>query len=181
MVNEVSGSRHRCHGSHRRSPVLRSRGPPGWRRMNPLHPDRPTPQAPLARIVSERIGPAIRRETIPLDVRAWEAPGEPVPVAEAATAPFEPFAIGTPWGRPWGTTWFALAGTVPDRWAGELVEARVDLGFATTPGFQSEGLVWARAPSGTWVPRRGLHPLNHSFVVADPAKGGEELSVLVEA
>ena len=59
-----------------------------------------------------------------------------------AAAPYEPFAIGTPWGPPWGTTWFRVHGEVPAEWAGRRVEAVFDLGFVGDwPGNQAEALV----------------------------------------
>jgi len=62
--------------------------------------------ARIARFVDERIAPAIYPTTRPLDLAVWEVPDEPVPFAEAVGQPFEPFAVGRPWGKPWGTTWF---------------------------------------------------------------------------
>ncbi len=84
---------------------------------------------------------------MPADVVQWQAPGEPVPFAEAAAAEYAPIAPGTPWGRPWGTTWFRVTGEVPSGWAeiaGTRPELVVDLGFtATQPGFQCEALAWS--------------------------------------
>ncbi len=71
----------------------------------------------IERFVRERLAPAVYRARQPLDIRAWEAPGEPVTFAEAQDAAYRPFAIGTPWGRAWGTTWFAVSGRSPPRGA----------------------------------------------------------------
>lgn len=140
-------------------------------------------EARLSRVMNERVRPALRAARLPLAVEAWEVPGEPVPVDEALAGTYAPFAVGSPWGRPWGTTWFRMTGEVPAAWAGRRVEAVVNLGFRNAPGFQAEGLLWGPAPdgSGTWIPRRGLHPFNHDLAVADPAEGGERVDLLVEA
>ena len=128
-----------------------------------------------------RLKPAIVGQRAVLDVTAWHAPGEPVPVNEAVAQPFEPFPIGGMWGAPWGTTWFRMSGEVPPEWAGARVEVCIDLAFSGSPGFQSEGTVWHRRGGGEWVPMRGIHPYNHEWVVAEPAAGGELFDVLVEA
>jgi alpha-mannosidase len=145
-----------------------------------VHDDRSMVEARLVRVVNEKIRPALRSARAPLSVEAWEVDGEPVPVADALAATYTPFAVGSMFGRPWGTTWFRMHGTVPAEWAGRRVEAAINLGFSNSPGFQSEGLLWAER-DGTWGPVRGLHPFNHDVAVADPAAGGEAVSYLVEA
>ena len=153
-----------------------------------MHDDRAVVEARLRRVMDERVRPALRRARLPLTVEAWDVPGEPVPVTDALAATYRPFQVGEAWGRPWGTTWFRLGGAVPDEWAGERVEAVVNLGFTNAPGFQAEGLLWgpARLDDGTadpdrWIPRRGLHPFNHDIAVGDPARGGEIVELLIEA
>jgi len=155
----------------------------GWRYVPDVHDDRSIVEARLDRVVRERIRPALVADRSPLTVEAWEVPGEPVPVTDALAATYVPFAVGGAWGRPWGTTWFRMAGQVPPEWAGRRVEASINLAFTNSPGFQAEGLLWGERPdgSGTWVPKRGLHPFNHDVAVADPAVGGETVSYLVEA
>ncbi|WP_185057166.1 alpha-mannosidase [Thermocatellispora tengchongensis] len=141
-----------------------------------MHDDRALVEARLARALRERIRPAVYARSVPLTVAAWHAPGEPVPFAEAAGQEYAPTAAGEPWGPPWGTTWFRLTGTVPAEWAGETVEAVVDLGFdADRPGFQCEGLAYT--PDG--APVKGLNPRNAWLPVA--ARPGEPYEVLVEA
>ena len=146
-----------------------------------MHDDRQLIEARIERIVGERLRPAVRGPARDLEVLAWEVPGEPVGVEEALAADFVPFAIGSPFARPWGTTWFRMRGTVPDDWAGDHVQLDVHLGFTEGPGFSSEGLIWQPDRTGTWVPRRGLHPRNHHVTVARPARGGETVDLLVEA
>jgi alpha-mannosidase len=160
----------------------RSRGHDGG-----MHDDGATVAARLARVLTERILPAERSRRSPLTVGAWAVPGEPVAVAEALDADYEPCVVASPWGPPWGTTWFRVEGAVPPGWVGRRVEACLDLGFGPATGFGAEGLIWApdgpEGPGGDrcWLPRRGLHPRNHEVLVADPALGGERFSVLVEA
>jgi len=137
--------------------------------------------ARIARFVSERLTPALYRESAPLAVDAWEVKDEPVPFAEAVGQQFEPVAIGTRWGAPWGTTWFHLTGTVPASWAAHTaagfdgrVEVVVDLGFLSgLPGFQAEGLVFA--PDGRII--KAIEPFNNHVPVAVGPGGSIDLYV----
>ncbi|MFG2753275.1 alpha-mannosidase [Streptomyces xanthophaeus] len=143
-----------------------------------MHDDRSITEHRLRRVLRERITPAVRSRSVPLAVERWEAPGEPVPVAEGLAAPYRPCAAGDPWGPAWGTTWFKVTGTVPADWAGRTVEAVLDLGFdRMMPGFQCEGLVH-RADGGEV---KGLNPYNDWVRVADRAEGGERVEWYVEA
>lgn len=138
----------------------------------------------IDRFVRERLAPAVYRARHPLDISAWEAPGEPVTFAEAAAAEYRPFAVGTPWGRAWGTTWFAVSGEIPAAWrdadgalpAGTVAELVIDLGFtAGQSGFQCEALVWNRQGA----PIKGVSPFNNATSAALDADG--RVDVLVEA
>ncbi|MFG1701167.1 alpha-mannosidase [Nonomuraea sp. NPDC049309] len=143
-----------------------------------MHDDRTLVEARLKRVLTERIRPAIYPESVPLEVGVWHAPGEPVPVAEGLAAPREPIAVGTPWGPPWGTSWFTVTGTVPEEWQGRIVEAVLDLGFNPEKiGFQCEGLVYR--PDGT--PVKSLNPRTQWVRIANPAQGGEEVCLHIEA
>ncbi|MGW2395684.1 alpha-mannosidase [Kitasatospora sp. NPDC001664] len=143
-----------------------------------MHDDRSLVEARLKRVLEERVRPAVYPESVPLTAGIWTAPDEPVPVAEGIAAPRTPVAAGDRWGAPWGTSWLTVSGTVPAEWAGRTVEALIDLGFdANMPGFQCEGLVYR--PDGT--PVKGLNPRNQWVRIADPAAGGEEVLLHVEA
>ncbi|SDU99181.1 alpha-mannosidase [Microlunatus sagamiharensis] len=137
----------------------------------------------LARFRHERVVPALYRERVPLEVTAWQAPGEPVPFDEAARQEFMPFEVGTAYGPPWATTWFRATGTVPEGWdsrEGTAVEVVVDLGFSDTePGFQAEGLVWTA--DGTVI--KAVEPMNQAVPLpaSSPARQGSAVEVLVEA
>ncbi|MFD9725303.1 alpha-mannosidase [Streptomyces sp. NPDC059072] len=143
-----------------------------------MHDDRGITEHRLRRVLGERIKPAVRSHRVPLTVERWDAPGEPVPVAEGLAAPYGPCAPGDAWGPAWGTTWFKVTGTVPAEWAGRTVEAVLDLGFdRMMPGFQCEGLVH-RADGGEI---KGLNPYSDWVRVADRAVGGERVEWYVEA
>lgn len=119
-----------------------------------MHDDRQLIEERLQRALRERIRPAIYGAAVPLDIKVWHAPGEPVSPAEALKASYEPAEIGLPWGPAWGTAWFHFSGQVPAEWAGREIEAVIDLGFSGGPGFSAEGLV--HTTKG--VPLKGLHP-----------------------
>ena len=143
-----------------------------------MHDDRRTVEDRLRRVLHERIRPAVHRTREALTVERWDAPGEPVPVAEGLAAPYRPAKTGERWGPAWGTTWFRVTGRVPREWAGRTVEAVLDLGFdRNMPGFQCEGLVYR--PDGEAV--KGLHPRNDWLRIADAADGGEDVELYVEA
>ncbi|MFK0124531.1 alpha-mannosidase [Streptomyces nigra] len=143
-----------------------------------MHDERRRIEERVERVHTQRIKPAIYAATVPFEVEAWQAPGEPVPFEEAVAAPYTPFATGTPWGPPWGTTWFRMRGRVPAEWAGRRVEAVIDLGFVGDwPGNQAEGLV--HLADGR--PLKAVNPLNQYVPIGNPAAGGEDVHYLVEA
>jgi len=143
-----------------------------------MHDDHRLIESRLERVLDERIRPAVHPAAVPLDVGIWNAPGEPVPVAEGLSAPRTPIAAGDAWGAPWGTSWITVSGTVPREWAGSTVEALIDLGFDDNmPGFQCEGLVYR--PDGS--PVKGLNPRNDWVRIGSPVVGGEKVLLHVEA
>ncbi|MGQ7294934.1 alpha-mannosidase [Quadrisphaera sp. KR29] len=149
-----------------------------------MHDDSRLVEMRVERFTRERLVPALHRRRHRLTTTRWEAPGEPVPFAEAAAQEFTPFTIGpagTPWGKPWGTTWFRLTGAVPAGFGddpGVRVEVDVDLGYlAVQPGFQAEATAYR--PDGTVV--KGLHPRNRYLPLAQVTTGGGEVDVLLEA
>jgi alpha-mannosidase len=148
-----------------------------------MHDDRVLTEQRLERVLRERIRPAVHgaalaSEAVPLEVGAWHIPGEPVPPAEGLAAEYQPFAVGTAWGRPWGTTWFSCRGQVPAEWAGRDVAAVIDLGFSGGwPGFSAEGLIYL--PNG--CPVRGLHPYQRSVRLDQLAPSAGAVQFFVEA
>ncbi|MFF2848280.1 alpha-mannosidase [Streptomyces sp. NPDC058001] len=143
-----------------------------------MHDDRLLVEGRLERAMRQFVRPAQYAERVPLTLTVWHAPGEPVPVADALSAGYEPFTTGTEWGSPWSTSWFRLDGTVPDAWAGRTVEVVVDPGFTGEgPGFQAEGMLY----DASGVPIKGIHPRNRHLTVGSPARGGEPVALLLEA
>jgi alpha-mannosidase len=143
-----------------------------------MHNDRAVTEKRLARVLGERIRPAVHARSVPLQVEIWNVPGEPVPVAEGLSAEYRPASVGDRWGPAWSTSWFKVTGSIPQEWAGQRVEAVLDLGFGTTsPGFSTEGLVYR--PDGTAV--KALNPHNSWLPIAAPARGGEQVVYYIEA
>ncbi|MGW2109043.1 alpha-mannosidase [Streptomyces sp. NPDC001948] len=143
-----------------------------------MHDDRTLTEERLGRALRERIRPAVHPRTVELEFEVWHAPGEPVPFTEAVAAPYRPGTIGDDWGPAWGTSWFRVTGRVPRDWAGETVEAVIDLGFAKDrPGFSAEAL--AHRPDGSVV--KALNPRNTWLRIGEPVAGGEEFTYLLEA
>lgn len=148
-----------------------------------MHKNSTLVRARIERFIGERVRPAIYRDSVALDLEAWEVPDEPVPFAEAVGQDFEAFSTGQTWGKPWGTTWFHVTGTVPAAWAELLrdgfdgrVELVVDLGFLSgQAGFQAEGLVFA--PDGHIL--KAIEPFNN-YVPLDIAPGGT-IDLYIEA
>ena len=126
-----------------------------------MHDDSVLIERRIRRELVEKVMPAMYAASIPMDVEAWDTPGEPVGYAEAMAglaSHGRPFRVGDHWSRPWGTTWFRFTTDVPAEWAepppGLHLEAVIDLGFhPDSAGFQSEGLVWSADG-----PVQGIHP-----------------------
>jgi alpha-mannosidase len=130
----------------------------------------------IKRFVCEVVRPAIHRVRRPLEVSAFHVHGEPVGVEDARRRPFQPFAVGQPWGPIWDTTWFRFRGSLPEEWAGTEVAALVHLGGEKSVGFTAEGQVWDSAG----LPVQGLHHQHREYLLG-VAKGGEDVHFYVEA
>ena len=143
-----------------------------------MHDDVHLTEGRVSRVLKERLWPAVHTASAPVSVAWHELPGEPIAPAEGLALTYEPFEVGSDWGPAWGTAWFRITGTVPGEWAGRRVELVCDLGFdVNMPGFQCEGLVYT--PEGE--PIKSLNPRNQWVLVADEAKGGEEIELFLEA
>jgi alpha-mannosidase len=129
----------------------------------------------VARILKEKIRPAIYGESVPLTAAAWDVPGEPVPPAEGLSADYQPFAVGEAWGYPWSTTWFRFEGQVPAGWPLAEVEAVIDIGFrGERTGFTREGLIYDAA--GKVV--KGLEPRSRYVPAAAVGGSGPDRQVV---
>ncbi|MDX6351900.1 MAG: alpha-mannosidase [Streptomyces sp.] len=143
-----------------------------------MHDDRLIVEQRITKFLSHVVRPALYGRSLTLDLAAWHVPGEPVPVADALAATYEPMQVGDTWGGPWSTTWLKATGRIPQEWAGRRVEAVFDLGFDLSkgPGGQAEGFVHDASGS----PVQGLHPHHRSVLLAGAAAGGEPVDLLVE-
>jgi alpha-mannosidase len=120
-----------------------------------VHDDRITTEERVARALQVRLLPAVHRPATPLQVSIWNAPGEPVPFAEALAADYSPMAVGDAWGKAWSTSWLKVEGEIPGDWWSRPVEALIDLGFTNEiPGFQAEGLAY----TADGVPIKAVQP-----------------------
>jgi alpha-mannosidase len=145
-----------------------------------MHHDEPLVEARIARLVRDRVDPAVHRRSAPVTIEAWQVPGEPVPFDTAVRESYTPFTVGSHWGgRPWGTTWFRVTGTVPADFGtapGTRAELLVDLGFTKRqPGFQAEGLAFR--PDGSTI--KAIEPRNDAVPLE--VGPGESFELYVEA
>ncbi|MFJ4915300.1 alpha-mannosidase [Streptomyces sp. NPDC088726] len=143
-----------------------------------MHDDRRIIEDRIRKLLDRTVRPAVYSAVRPLALSAWRVDGEPVPVAEALGADYEPFTIGDAWGSPWQTTWMRARADIPGDWSGRRVEAVFDLDFDLSkgPGGQAEGLV--HDAQGT--PLQGLHPYNRSVLLDGSATGGAAIDLLIE-
>ena len=142
-----------------------------------MHDQRRITERRINRILNERIKPAVYSQQASLEVEAIHLPGEPIPFTELDTESFEPFEVGKSWGPAWGTTWFRFGGIVPESFAGERVEALIDLGFiGPWVGFQAEGMVYRDGR-----PVHGIHPTRKWTPITARAEGGERIEFYLEA
>ncbi|MEA5648809.1 MAG: glycoside hydrolase family 38 C-terminal domain-containing protein [Cutibacterium granulosum] len=121
----------------------------------------------------ERLERETHQQICPLQVTAWQAPGEPVSFREATSASYQPFPVGTWWGAPWSTWWLHVTGTLPADHRDDRVDLSVNLGFVGTwAGNQSEAMVY----TATGRLLRALNPRNHRVAL----NHGELATRLVE-
>lgn len=116
------------------------------------------------------LDPAVYTDAAPLDVRVWQC-AERLPYAELRRRnelEFEPVQPGWRWGPKWSTAWFVVRGKVPVTMRGKRVVLRFSSG--------TEALLWLGG-----VPRQGFDANRDAADLFDPAKGGEEVDVLIEA
>ncbi|HKY74562.1 MAG TPA: alpha-mannosidase, partial [Acidimicrobiia bacterium] len=132
------------------------------------------------RLLLEVIDPAVFGPGETLAISAHHLPGEPISPAEAMQRPFEPFAVGDPWGPRWGTTWFRLQGRIPAEWAGHEVVLRFGATRAGSAVPGGEFLIFS-AVSGQPRPLAGLSFQHAAVTLTGCAAGGEAVDLYVEA
>lgn len=140
-----------------------------------MHDNRPTSEDRVRRFLRELLPARRHLATAPLQIEAWEAPGEPVSFAEARDQSFRPIAVGDRWGRPWSTLWLHVTGQVPASWTVDAerdVELQLDLSFTNMPGFQAEALIWT--PEGETV--KAINPYNQYLTL----EAGQEVDLYLE-
>ncbi|NQT51742.1 alpha-mannosidase 2c1, partial [bacterium] len=115
----------------------------------------------------EEIGRYVWREHAPVEVALAELTDH-ISAREAESLDYTPVAAGCRWGSPWGTGWFRLTFTVPASFRGEAVSLLFD-------------------PEGECIIFRNRKPVqaldrNHKdYTVTDRARGGEQVTLYVEA
>ena len=93
---------------------------------------------------------------------------EHVAPAEAARLKYRKVADGRRWGKPWGTGWFRLRIAVPKGFAGQTVSLLFDP--------EGECIVFRDG-----VPVQGLDRNRKDYVLFEKARGGEKVTLYVEA
>ncbi len=143
-----------------------------------MHDDRKLIEGRVDRVLRERIRPAVYPASVPARIEVWEAPGEPVPVAEGLAADYRPAAVGDAWGPAVGHELDAGhrrgAGAVGGSHRGGADRSRVRRADARLP------VRGPRLPAdGSAV--KGLNPRNQWVRVGSPVAGGEQVTLYVEA
>jgi len=147
---------------------FRARCTANGRERGTVHDDQDRTEARVSHALGARLRPRVWSRREPCDVAAFPCGVQQVPIAEALAAKYAPMERGAPWGAPWSTTWFRVSGKVPPGWAGETVQAVVDLGFDDSgPGFQAEGLAFS--PGGS--PIKAVSPRNN-WIPVEPGTSG---------
>ena len=132
-----------------------------------VHDERALLEERLNRTLNERIRPAVYSESAPLELAVWNVPDEPVPVAEALAATYEPGAVGDAWGAPWSTSWFRVTGERPGGVAGRAGRGRARPRLhpprprfpVRGPGVPADG-----------TPMKGIEPRN-TYLPVDGSRG----------
>lgn len=66
-------------------------------------------------------------EWVPLEIQ-FAPCADPLDLAARESAAYHPIAVGETWGRAWDYGWFKFSAQVPAAWAGQPVDARINLG-----------------------------------------------------
>ncbi|WP_040283859.1 alpha-mannosidase [Tessaracoccus massiliensis] len=138
-----------------------------------MHDDRELVEERIEKL-RERVAERIYAVVVPVEVAAWQVPGEPVPFADAAAADYGPFPLDTLWGPAWSTWWLKLRAQIPAERLAERIELRIDLGFVGDwAGNQSEGMVYT---ADGW-PLKAVNPMNRTVALTFGGLAGERALV----
>ena len=121
----------------------------------------------FAVFATQVLEPAIHTQSTPLAVAVFQCL-DSISLAEAMRQEYRPVPLGWRWGPVWSTTWFRITGRVPAAMAGRRVVLRFSSG--------TEALLWLDG-----APQQGFDPYHTSAILQDPAQGGEDLCLYVEA
>jgi len=123
-----------------------------------------------------RLGPRILSDSVLLEA-AFAHSTDPVPFAKRLELEYKPIEEGDQWGRAWDSAWFEIKGKVPEAWAGKNVMARLNFNGEAMV-FAEDGLPLQGLTNGSVFARNGA--ARELFPLFGPAKGGEEVSLVVE-
>ena len=113
----------------------------------------------------------------PVTLSVFSAPGR-IPFSQAMKGRYRPAQVGEKFGPLWSTHWFKVGIDIPRDWKGAEVHVRWDS--------SSEACVWldgapAQGLTGTRNPSDGQHPIRTEFVLARRVRGGERITLYIEA
>lgn len=102
----------------------------------------------------------------PIEVEMFET-DDHLTVDQAREGKWQKVRPGTRWGKPWSSAWFRLNVAVPEEWKGRTAVLR----FAS-----GQGLLFRDGK-----PYQGLDENHDLVILADPVKGGERETILIES
>ncbi len=113
----------------------------------------------------------------PVDLAVFTAPGR-IPFSQAVKGHYRPARIGEKIGPLWSTHWFKVGIEIPRDWKGAEVHLRWDS--------SSEACIWldgvpVQGLTGTRSPADEQHPIRTEYVLSRRVRGGERITLYVEA
>ena len=113
----------------------------------------------------------------PVDLAVFTAPGR-IPFSQAVKGRYRPARIGEKIGPLWSTHWFKVGIDIPRDWKGSEVHLRWDS--------SSEACIWfdgvpVQGLTGTRNPADEQHPIRSEYVLSRRVRGGERITLYVEA
>lgn len=111
--------------------------------------------------------PLVHAQSCPLEASVFQCTDR-IPYEQAAASEFRPVQTGFRFGPKWSTAWFRVRGSVPGEMSGQRVVLRFNSG--TEAQLYQQG-----------VPVQGFDANRDAATLFDPARGGENVEVFVEA